>query len=252
LPIFMYAPCRLHMYISITKTLFWTTYEALTDLGCVALLTAHLKALKLQYLEGFLRKLEQSVEKHKLNVIGRDCQQLEAHMARILAEIKETMSSRREQSQLSKLVDLWRLWTPAASHIFAVSPDKIMVDKCQSECLEFFRFFVQQFDYMEVTWYLHFLKAHLHQFALILYEEFGFGFGILNTQAMEHQLKQLKIILAHTLRNGKKAEAALTQHHQCRYGWFGDVRKTRRITCSKCGIPGHMKTNKRKCKMYGT
>ena len=80
------------------------------------------------------------------------------------------------------------------------------------------------------------------------FEEFGWGYGVFNTQAMEHQLKVLKGDFGFVMANDSKWPMLLDHAFQRHYGWYAKRNKTKQKklrTCGLCGTKGHIRTSKK-------
>jgi hypothetical protein len=57
IPTWCYAPCGLHMYMAVTRSLFWLTYGKLERSPSLPLLLQKMRRMNLQFLSIFLRKV---------------------------------------------------------------------------------------------------------------------------------------------------------------------------------------------------
>jgi len=246
LPMFLYAACAMHLYLSVTKTIFWTTKHLLESCDGEELFITELSNIKLQFLEGLLQKVDKRcLTKNDLNFIGRDCKLLQTNINAMLENIENNLSGGYLVSDtIEEIKVLWQKWSMAARHLVAITPSKKQVDECEADCVDFFRYYAEKHKFGEnVTWYMHYLKVHVPQYTKMYFEEFGWGYGVLTTQAMEHMLKQLKGAFKNTMHNKKKWEMVGKHLHQKHYGWYGKAQEKTKKRCSACGIQGHIRTN---------
>jgi hypothetical protein len=253
LPVWLYAPCGLHMYVNITKTLVKITYNELQNTRLSELFKIELQKLHLQYGK---RLLDDAIflrgGQEKLALIGRDCFLIEKRAPAVLKTFRQEIVRRLGHEDqfytlsLDNLITLWGKWTRASRHIWAMSPSEQEINSCKEDCWGFFRHLVSRFDASYVTWYIHFLAYHVHEATKLLYEEFHVGYGVMTTQATEHLHKWLKRRLHHTLKNRLMWMLALTHQYQQRSGWYRDIFKfpCQLRRCSACHQLGHQRNNK--------
>lgn len=101
----------------------------------------------------------------------------------------------------------------------ATQLDDSTVAKCVNICDKLYHFYLTHFNTEWITTYLHWVYTHLAIITNVLHSEFQLAYGILSTQAVEHQIKHIKKEITHTLRNNGSIKLALTHFHQTRHGW---------------------------------
>ncbi len=159
-------------------------------------------------------------------------------MPRWLQELKDKLTDLELKKRIQTCLDLWKLWEEAAWYVRTRTLTKEEMKRCRPTMEEFFRFFVQNFQTENGTWYLHHLRAHVPQYSKWLCKEFGWGYGVLSNQSLEHRLKQIKRALRNSFANKKKYHMTLRALLQKRYGWFGMSRPFgRKLRCPRCGGP---------------
>jgi hypothetical protein len=113
LPIFCYAACGLHMYMAISRGLFWATYDKVDNTPAMRYLLKELKKLNLQYIHIFTRKFRDAKSGDRenmgntLNLIGRDCRVLELKMLDILDDFVATPIGQQMTELIEPLRILW-------------------------------------------------------------------------------------------------------------------------------------------------
>jgi hypothetical protein len=231
------------MYINVTKTLVRVTFNELRNTRLSELFKSELQKLHLQYGKRLLDdELFVTGGREKVVLIGRDCFLVEERAPVVLAQFREEIVRRigKEDSfytrSLDNLIGLWKKWTKAAAHIWAMAPTDDHVKLCEVECKDFFRHLVTHYDASYVTWYIHFMAEHLPEATKLLHDEFKIGYGIMTTQSMEHLHKWLKRRLQHTLRNRHMWMLAFRHVLQMRSAWYREVFKLpiKLRRCSAC------------------
>jgi hypothetical protein len=78
------------------------------------------------------------------------------------------------------------------TQVVAENRQSFTVSDCKQKAQHFVQHLSDISSEQAVTYYMHFLHDHLWQWTEVYLEEFGFGYGVLSTQVMEHCLKLFK------------------------------------------------------------
>jgi hypothetical protein len=256
IPIYLIAPCALHMYVNGTKVVLSATLEKLKGSNLEESFKDLLQLTSLQYSKRLMDTAIVTGDRKEMQLIGRDCHVLEIQVPQALTALRDQClasgASRLKEQLFKDLLQLWNLWKEAAHHIWAVKvTDEQQVRKCEQDCHAFHRHLVEKFGAHHVTWYIHWIHAHLPQWTTVLFEEFGVGYCIMSTQASEHLHKWMRKQLRRVFLNNTKWKQALEKMLQIRFKWYNDLFKVGRLVrhCSACKAPGHQRNNK-KCPLY--
>ena len=256
-PIWFQGPCALHMFMAITRSLFWITWDFFRGVQLTPIISSILGKMRLQYLNIFTRRLLAGEEvRGKLTLIGRDCEKLSSRMSVYLRQCRER-TTQQHREIWDPLVTLWDLWNEASTYLRHMELTDEQVDACGPIQEKFFQH-LSNFPASCRTWYMHFLRDHVPQYLRIWRDE-GlkwdngryWGYAVMTTQAMEHKFQDLKKTLKHTLHNKGKFIHTLHTLLLCKVAFFDDYcHETRKgLTCGDCGQKGHMCTNS-KCTGY--
>jgi len=250
-----YCACGFHCHCNITSNIFKHTCQQITPIPhFLKEFKARLLKLGLHYLHSFVEgdeKADWDTKFRKLMLIGRDCRKLEDSMVSLLegmlAHFRDKLSSTALEQFFSPLISMWREWAGVAPYLrMKTLSDPSEVSVCKEKAQAFVKNFTAKVSDVHITRYMHFLHDHLWEWMDIYYKEFGFGYGVLTTQSMEHRLKLFKRDLRHTLQTERMWELSMRHQHQRMLGGLELPQPNKRIiTCGKCGQIGHQQNNKK-------
>jgi hypothetical protein len=259
--LFNYAACALHAYLNITAATFRFTSALLQGHSNLWLhFKREMVKLQLHNIVAFVQKKkndgeenERSVKKQqkkmqRLQLIGRDCRKLERNMVTVLdGMVKKFDGDKRVQEMLSHMQEVWKCWGMVAPYLrMKRIENEETIYEGQRLARKFIDTFALHTSDDELTYYMHLLDSHVWQWSLAYYKEFGCGYGILTTQAVEHRLKVFKRELRNTMKNRRMYRLALNHQSQRINGRLRIRKPTSRLfKCSACGQQGHQKNNKR-------
>jgi len=256
LTIFNYSACSLHCFLNLTTRTSRHTTVQLSGYPTVWLsYKQKLKDLHLHYLNAQVEKAEAAAQVDhmwKLWLIGRDCKTLVNQMPKLLQDLySEFNHFPRASSLFEPLIAMWNRWAEVAPYLLKrtlANEGEIIEGKEKA------RLFIEGLEaHVEdeaFSYYLHLLHEHVWEWLEVYYKEFGFGLGVLSTQAGEHRLKLFKRETSHTLRNSQMWKMALTHQNQRLYGGLPDLTPPKRdMQCSTCHEKGHQ-SNNRKCPLF--
>lgn len=236
--LFNYAACALHAYLNITSATFrFTTTMLSTHHNLWSHYKREIVKLQLHHVVAFVQSKQNEKKQKKsmqrLNLIGRDCRKLEQESVRILEEMitKFGLGDERAHELLTLLKNIWKSWADVAPYLRMKKIDlEEVIHQGQAKAKIFIDIFASHASDDQLTYYMHLLDTHIWQWSMIYYKEFGCGYGILTTQAVEHRLKIFKRDLGHTFgKVNKRFRTALIHQSQRVYGRLFERKATKRV-----------------------
>lgn len=143
----------------------------------------------LQYLVVFLNKGE--LKRENINLIGRDCDNLDREMVGVLTTLRDKLPAEK-QALILPVIELWTLWRQAAKYLWLQRATAEQAKQCGEIQERFFQHLVKNLLPKDITWYMHTLRDHVPTYTQFLQQEFGWGYGMMTGQSMEHKLKLFK------------------------------------------------------------
>jgi hypothetical protein len=207
----------------------------------------HLKSIS-SVIDTFIKDPSTIPSRKELHIIGRECLILEEKFPVFLEKIKVELPSDDPlmvAMAVDKLLTLWKLWIPVASHIRRIHPSEEDVSRCDTDCQRFITFFAENFQTQKFTTYMHFVQDHLADCLRIYYNEFGFGYGVLSTQGLEHLNGDIKQEFLSTWKGPLSFQQIMIHQYQDPVLKEAAPSKSQRKQthhCSLCHSPHHKRT----------
>src|SRR5688572_28264395 len=107
--------------------------------------------MHLQYLNALLRK-QGDLKRSDLNLIGKDCRELDKKMRGILEKLQRQLPA--EQGKvMTPLIAMWSCWMEASWYLWLEKCTPAQARACRSVQENFFQQLVSLFDPADMTWY---------------------------------------------------------------------------------------------------
>jgi len=255
LPLKLKGPCCLHMQLCMCVVNVRETKNILAAYGLMNEWIAELSRWNLLFMKSFMdvsddKDIHNRVTQLHLN--GEDCRKLEKKMPKFVQSLLDRHSSPSKPScekDLQKIKHLWDLWSQVCPLLRKVRLENLQEKRDLKEAaIAYVDFYRQEFS--KPTYYMHFLRDHVASWTKTLFKEFGFGYGIMTTQGLEHRQKILKKDFEHTTQREEKWSTVIDHQNQRLYGELNQVETVKRKLRFVCACGESHQRNKKSCPFY--